>query len=142
MAHLSSRSVAGSKRPVGTWSIAHYSIIIIVVIIMIIFQIHLMVTTEPGPKKSPKKDVIPAQRPHFGAGCFSNNSISQSSGACCGYVSVCSDQPGHTNVHKLCTQRSHHKHRGIVSFTCTSSPLLINQSFFAREHERCIDIIL
>lgn len=81
-------------------------IIIAVVIIMIMLQIHLTVTTRPGPKKRFKKDVTSAQRPQFSAGCFPRNPFSQASGSCCGYVSVCSDQPGQICVDKLCTQRN------------------------------------
>lgn len=69
-------------------------------------QIHLMVTTGPGPKKRFKKDVTSTQRPHFWARCFSSNPFSQSSGACCGYVSVCSDQPDLISVDKLWTQKN------------------------------------
>lgn len=68
--HLRNGSVAGGKRPVGTWVLPITIIIITVVIIMIMFQVHLMVTTGPGPRKRLKKDVISAQRPHFGARCF------------------------------------------------------------------------
>lgn len=106
-AHLNGRSVAGSKRPVGSW-VPVPVIITAVVIIMIVFQIHLMATTGPDhQKKRLKKDVMSAQGPRFWAECFSSNHSHSPLVAVVGTcLCVCSDQPGQINVHKPHTQRS------------------------------------
>lgn len=101
-AHLSDRSVAGSKRAVGNWSVSyqryyyycccHYD-----------FDAHSLNGNNTA---SPQKETQKTQRPHLWAGCFPGDPSSQLSGAYCEFVPGCSDHSDQISVNQLNTQRN------------------------------------
>lgn len=125
MAPPGSRSVDGSKRPLGIWVLPITVIIITDVIIMIKFPVHSMIATGPGPKRDSEKMWFLPRGLILEPNVYP---VTHSQGLLVPVVGMCLCALTTLSV----PMSMSFTHRGIVSLTYTSQLLLINQSLFSR----------